>query len=537
MYNIDKLPSSTWSSGDTFSDDAARSVLDVLKECQVTLREDHIFCVQDDIEFMPRRVIEVLDSHGSESLCLKETSGMKAESYVALSYCWGGDQKMKSTKDSAPRWRAGIPWSSLPKTLQDAITVCRKLRQRYLWVDAFCIIQDDDNDKLSEIIKMPEIYNNAMLTISASRAAGVTEGFLLDYATQNFTPNIFEIPYRTIDNTLLRVIVMEQKVYQSEPLDTRGWCLQESILSPRLLLFGARQVIYMCHGIINGFSISNQFKRGIEDVTTQIEEFQECRRRMGGITSWLRLPPENRTRRKPDDVERYWHILVQIFTRRNLTMAQDRVYAIAGIADMCGRVLNERYIAGHWESTFFTSLLWIVEKPEPPRRLRAWRAPSWSWFSASGPINFWKSGLSLGDTVDVKILDISLTLVDPHNPYGALTSGSITVLGRLLATTMSISSNGEDEGNAIWKSKLLKDGSKEPRYNGTAYYDHAGCDGSSGMRDCFLLALDLSPGYVDSCNGLVVEKVGTGNEFCRIGSFFQQPVFVDDVLAESIVLK
>ena len=49
---------------------------------------------------------------------------------------------------------------------------------KYLWVDAFCIVQDDQEDKTFEIAQMPNVYYNSTLTIAASRATNVREGFL-----------------------------------------------------------------------------------------------------------------------------------------------------------------------------------------------------------------------------------------------------------------------------------------------------------------------------------------------------------------------
>jgi len=40
---------------------------------------------------------------------------------------------------------------SFPRTLQDATTVVRSLGIRYLWVNAFYIIQDNENNKAKEL--------------------------------------------------------------------------------------------------------------------------------------------------------------------------------------------------------------------------------------------------------------------------------------------------------------------------------------------------------------------------------------------------
>lgn len=50
--------------------------------------------------------------------------------------------------------RSMIPLSSMPRTVADAIVVCRKLRLQYLWVDRLCIIQDDASEWLRECGQM-----------------------------------------------------------------------------------------------------------------------------------------------------------------------------------------------------------------------------------------------------------------------------------------------------------------------------------------------------------------------------------------------
>ena len=37
-------------------------------------------------------------------------------------------------------------WGMIPRTIQDAITLVRKLELRYLWVDALCLLQNDWQD-------------------------------------------------------------------------------------------------------------------------------------------------------------------------------------------------------------------------------------------------------------------------------------------------------------------------------------------------------------------------------------------------------
>ncbi len=46
----------------------------------------------------------------------------------------------------------------LPHTIRDAIRVTEGIGEQYIWVDALCIIQDDEVDKAEQIKSMAAIY-------------------------------------------------------------------------------------------------------------------------------------------------------------------------------------------------------------------------------------------------------------------------------------------------------------------------------------------------------------------------------------------
>lgn len=87
-------------------------------------------------------------------------------------------ETVRLTASTLETYVLGAPVTSHPQTVIDAKLVCRKLGFQYLWIDALCIIQDSQQDKAHEILRMGLIYSNAIITISTTSAIGVNDGFL-----------------------------------------------------------------------------------------------------------------------------------------------------------------------------------------------------------------------------------------------------------------------------------------------------------------------------------------------------------------------
>jgi hypothetical protein len=72
--------------------------------------------------------------------------------------------------------------------MRDAVRVAETLGLRYLWIDRLCIIQDDGEDWARESSQMFNIYEGAVLTISADGSTSVWDGIFRyqDYAAMEY---------------------------------------------------------------------------------------------------------------------------------------------------------------------------------------------------------------------------------------------------------------------------------------------------------------------------------------------------------------
>jgi hypothetical protein len=67
--------------------------------------------------------------------------------------------------------------SKIPRTILDAIEVCRKANVPYLWVDSLCIQQDcDPQEKIQQIKNMDSIYKGSDFTIVAADGKDANAG-------------------------------------------------------------------------------------------------------------------------------------------------------------------------------------------------------------------------------------------------------------------------------------------------------------------------------------------------------------------------
>lgn len=249
---------------------------------------------------------------------------------MTLSYCWGPDATkwLTTTKATLDKNLCdGLPYH-LPKTLEDAVTVCRKIGIRFLWVDALCIIQDDETDMLDQISNMGSIYKNSTITIAVASAGTVSDGFLINLKV---IQPVAQLPLFMAAGSPPGTIFLRERNKDpmdgsSEPWFSRGWTLQELVLSPRIILFDSCQIALKCHPfnfepvLPNWLEIdSGKFKArngifGLEQTSSKFYTVHFTNQDTLGERSSM------------------WQDLVKEYSRRNLSYLKDRLPALAGVA-------------------------------------------------------------------------------------------------------------------------------------------------------------------------------------------------------------
>ncbi|KAH8598638.1 heterokaryon incompatibility protein-domain-containing protein, partial [Bisporella sp. PMI_857] len=362
-------------------DTGGRAALAAARLSLETCMNDHISCQTPNKPLLPTRALDV----GDPLIRLYSSKIAQRAEYAALSYCWGGTQTTQTTSSTIDAFSKGLDLRICSQTIQDAVVVTRGLGLQYLWIDALCIIQGQTSDKMHEIASMGKIYKNATVTISAANSSSAQAGFLkhqgrgasVQTALLCTGPNQ-ELSLKRSDSSISgrygKVWLELERVHNhsTEPLSQRGWAFQEQVLSLRLLQYGSEGVTWHCLDA---------------DKTVPV------------LRSFVRYKPRSKASR-PAILRRtkhnrrglgyqLWSEMIEDYSSRHLTISEDRLLAIAGIASELHDLSQDTYLGGLWQEDLVRQLGWKqIEGDERAARplSRAPNAPSWSWASVDGGI-------------------------------------------------------------------------------------------------------------------------------------------------------
>ncbi|PVH70090.1 HET-domain-containing protein [Cadophora sp. DSE1049] len=353
----------------------------------------------------PTRLLDIgLEGEPSWKLQITSVDIRTPPLYMTLSYTWGSSSSLKLIKSNIDACRRGSLIRDLPRTFRDMITVARRFSIRYIWIDSLCIIQDSKEDWEKEASLMRDVYANSSCNIAAATSADPHGGLFR-------SRHAIDIQYglvwsNAISSTGQFYHILDEAYWDRQVSDAvlhrRGWALQERLLPPRTLHFTEHQIFWECFldQKCEAFPcgppafLSAKTSKPIFELQDSKSQGPPC------ATSTIAM----------------WNDIVKRYTRCALTVPNDKIVDLSGLAKLYQDATGDDYIAGLWKSHILEGLNWYVLKPTK-RAFSEYRAPSWSWAATDGAVGFNGShSLYLARFLDVQI--VCSTLDPTGQVYG-----------------------------------------------------------------------------------------------------------------------
>jgi len=339
------------------------------------LKENYYTCVTDHEEcdrgpsWLPKRIVDISRSQYRVVEPPAGTEGI----YATLSYSWGSSGFAMTTSGNYEEMTLGFDRKRLPIAFRDAADMARSLGIRYLWIDTLCIVQDSSTDWEEQAARMGQIYEGAAITIAASLSTDphhslfqereqIYEEIELMSGFQRGPPDVVFKARRKIARGIHAKTGRSRDI---DPLDTRAWGLQEKMLSTRLIAFTGAELQWTCRA----------------------SKACECRHDALPVNPLFPAPIGSETTNGIMKLSRSWSQIIEEYSTRELKFSEDRLPALSGLANKFGAETGYTYIAGGWKETLLYDLVWQRDLG-PILESSTWLAPSWSWASSPGAVNF-----------------------------------------------------------------------------------------------------------------------------------------------------
>ncbi|KAN0081115.1 hypothetical protein V8E54_004319 [Elaphomyces granulatus] len=276
--------------------------------------------------------------------------------YATLSHCWGPNPTFTTlATTNLEAMRRTILLADLPKNFQDSIT---------------------DWQWQAHAIMMRKIYTNGVLNVSAARSVNAHGGLFAQREPHVIQPCVLR--WDSVTNSRLPLyVIVDEHLWNSgvyTPLAQRAWVLQEKLLAPRAVHFSEKQVFWECAELPNACEM---FPEGLP--------LQ--------IYSTLEPAPFDIAE---DGASQYydhcWTRILTAYTNCALTKPdKDKFLALEGIVQRMETYFRgSDYVSGFFRHELPLALLWWLPDGGgiDKRPSRVYRAPSWSWASIDGSVEF-----------------------------------------------------------------------------------------------------------------------------------------------------
>ncbi|CAM1501224.1 Fc.00g103860.m01.CDS01 [Cosmosporella sp. VM-42] len=372
---------------------------------------------------LPKRLLDI--GSKTEPLRIHETISGEVGKYAALSHCWGHGYPLLTLSENLEQRKPQIDPEDLANTFKNAV-------------------EDDTEDWGKQASQMAGIYQRAYVTIAAGSSPepstsifGERDDRWRSWQVQLGAANE-KLQVRRKVSPILEAKArgsyaaadwLPRAAHHSShsaldyawggPLYRRAWCLQEQLLSKRMVRYTPGATTWECLA-----------ERQVEGEGP------------------VKLCMDSRIPNSSDDLARQWRNTVVNYSQRKVTFGTDRLIALSGIASETFQQTNDQYLAGLWKSSLFWDLLWhpdpYVESPVPNRYI----APSWSWASLGGPA-VWNPHPEVSILAKyAKVESASTSLKSPFNPFGGVASEPVTIRSPVVECFLTMTEGMASVGGA-----------------------------------------------------------------------------------------
>ncbi|KAI9691477.1 MAG: hypothetical protein M1822_007548 [Bathelium mastoideum] len=226
---------------------------------------------------------------------------------------------------------------------------------------------------------MADVYGGCEFVLSALSSSQTTDSILCDRKMRPAALGTVDVNYGTWQDFIQLFARKKPRSIIEEiercPLSRRAWPLQEKMLAPAVLHYGRDQIMWECNdrrmqSETGAFSTSSAATSPLDPCVVNMNS----------------------------TISDSWNLVLEEFTRRRITHANDRLLALSGIASRIrqGGIRGGRYVAGLWETNLDSQLLWRIARynffdARKQREPRNWHISTWSWAHTNYPVEILRS--------------------------------------------------------------------------------------------------------------------------------------------------
>ncbi|KAI0902662.1 heterokaryon incompatibility protein-domain-containing protein [Ustulina deusta] len=345
-------------------------------------------------------------------------SATSREKYFALSYVWGQVDMAKTTKSNylARLKPSALLTISFPRTIMDAMRLVRSVGGRFLWVDAICIVQDDEEKMAWDIPRMNVVYGEAFATLVAlygdnadAGLPGVSPGTRPPQHIESLRVSSghlqLEYDAQCDKNETIYLTVTPPPLHLALDIskwNTRGWVFQERLFSRRCLYFSEQAVYFQCaQHTLSEFGTNEEYTISMLDnevpMKPRLSSVRAARDNPLDLIDSIRDMTANEQLCKAFGI---YKDTVRSYSRREFSFKSDAIKGFLGVFAVLEKHFRSKTYGGLPGAALAHALLWA---PAQRLRRRGMRLstlsdrsmgkpdsqfPSWSWAGWDGPVEY-----------------------------------------------------------------------------------------------------------------------------------------------------